>query len=872
MRCLGAAVVAIGVACGGTSAKPPAVSSRPAVTVPDRKPAPRPVRLEFGDCAAGSQRFWSGPRPLPVRDFFSAKAPPVRRPTWGSVRSYPAVFVSFGPVVVSPNLQRKVVLRDLGRLIPALSRCLGDPEDAQLPRTSFRMNAAITADAKGRVAASSSSRNYPHYARCWRRTLRDYKYSGKVKGAWAIRTDLRYGDPKPQSALLASPGNPSAAPAYRPGRTNPLSRRRDDVAACVAAAPRTGPASGALVVELTVDSTGSVVGSKVHGTLNKPLVDCIGRVARGLVVPGLPKPKRRFRCPLAFGSRHWRHYPGIDLDNHKLAIFGTPYVPAKSMPGDDAAFDREAGPKTAFDRGRLAISLRSNPISGGPRVPLKILGPLLLRADPATSFARVLDVAITGLDVVLAERGPSGWRTVRPLVVPVLPVPAGSGARWQRLRAKPADAYRAPTLPPFAVSLFVTGDMVQAQLGYRGQLVDAAQADLGRSGAGVTTLRKKLASWRAKQLSAGRRAQVSGKDTNYARVVQAIRLLQGAGFSAWNFVDVHQLSPPAPALPAKLVRKATLPRPVPVKRVENPYARPDGPAVVLFCNVEHEMSAKAAHCADGTRPDLRVAARLTKLRELLIGGTNVSSLEPLKGLQHVRWLFLEGTQVSDLAPLTNWRKLRRLEISRTKVRDLTPLAGITSLKWLFFARTPVVDLSALAYLKNLDNLQFPNAKVRSLAPIAKLKNIERLDISGTQVTDLGPVSGMKRLGLLQANRIRLASLAPLAGLAQLHSIELKQATLSDLRPLRNLPTLSGIDLAGTQVRHVAPLAALPKLAHIDLTGTPVTNIKPLSRATALRKLVLTKTRVPLPSIKALKRLRPGLVVDAPSEFDFDAEP
>ena len=73
---------------------------------------------------------------------------------------------------------------------------------------------------------------------------------------------------------------------------------------------------------------------------------------------------------------------------------------------------------------------------------------------------------------------------------------------------------------------------------------------------------------------------------------------------------------------------------------------------------------------------------LVSLQELNCGVTQVSGLEPLRGLTSLQNLDYSGTQVSDLEPLRGLTSLQELDCSHTEVSDLEPLVNLQTLKTL----------------------------------------------------------------------------------------------------------------------------------------------------------------------------------------------
>jgi Leucine-rich repeat (LRR) protein len=120
------------------------------------------------------------------------------------------------------------------------------------------------------------------------------------------------------------------------------------------------------------------------------------------------------------------------------------------------------------------------------------------------------------------------------------------------------------------------------------------------------------------------------------------------------------------------------------------------------------------------------------------GRKDMSSLATLTNLQR---LMIEGSNVSDLAPLRRLTTLIVLSCSGP-VSDLTPLVGLTKLQYADLSGTYVADLTPLAGLTNLQQLRLDHTRVGDLAPLAGLTNLQKLWLSHTRVSDLRPLAGL----------------------------------------------------------------------------------------------------------------------------------
>jgi Leucine-rich repeat (LRR) protein len=115
---------------------------------------------------------------------------------------------------------------------------------------------------------------------------------------------------------------------------------------------------------------------------------------------------------------------------------------------------------------------------------------------------------------------------------------------------------------------------------------------------------------------------------------------------------------------------------------------------------------------------------LDALRDLELSNTQVSDLDPLRGLTGLQTLWLgNNTQVSDLDPLRGLTGLQDLRLGNTQVSDLAPLRGLTGLDTLVLGNTQVSDLAPLRGLTGLRNLSLDRTQVRDLRPLAGLRKL-----------------------------------------------------------------------------------------------------------------------------------------------------
>jgi len=180
---------------------------------------------------------------------------------------------------------------------------------------------------------------------------------------------------------------------------------------------------------------------------------------------------------------------------------------------------------------------------------------------------------------------------------------------------------------------------------------------------------------------------------------------------------------------------------------------------------------------------------LTSLQNLDCSNTQVSDLEPLRGLISLQNLNCNSTKVSDLEPLRGLTSLQNLNCNGTKVSDLEPLRGLTSLQNLNCCWTQVSDLEPLRGLTSFQNLDCGRHQVSDLAPPRGLANLQDLDCHWTQVSDLEPLRGLTSLQNLNCGWNQVSDLEPLRGLTSLQNLNCCWTQVSDLEPIVDLEIL-----------------------------------------------------------------------------------
>jgi len=250
---------------------------------------------------------------------------------------------------------------------------------------------------------------------------------------------------------------------------------------------------------------------------------------------------------------------------------------------------------------------------------------------------------------------------------------------------------------------------------------------------------------------------------------------------------------------------------------------------------------------DGPTVTTLAALKGQLITSLYLLNTNLTSLEPLRGMPLRHLKLYQSSEVTELAPLARM-PLDSLDIAGTAVSDLGPLAGI-ALKRLYADQTSVADLAPLKGMP-LVRLSIGQTRVWDLGPLHGLP-LEQLSISGTKVRDLSALRGMP-LTVLEANMAPVRDLSPLRGL-RLEKLFLQRTEVVNLTPLLG-QSITTLNLRGTKVRDLTPLAGLP-LEQLYLDGCPeVDQLRPLIRCQKLRTLTIPRHVSDIDQLRYLSEL------------------
>ena len=239
----------------------------------------------------------------------------------------------------------------------------------------------------------------------------------------------------------------------------------------------------------------------------------------------------------------------------------------------------------------------------------------------------------------------------------------------------------------------------------------------------------------------------------------------------------------------------------------------------------------------------------TNLDELILGhwggkGNQVSDLSPIAGLTGLRLLFLHNNPISDISLLRDLN-LTRLVLNGTLVSDLSPVRSLTNLTELVLDDTLVTDLSPVAGLINLEWIAFSDGegKISDISPLAGLINLRRINTWGNPISDLSSLAGLTKLEQIDFCGGNISDLTPLVGLPNLKELYIAGEEVSDISSIAALTGLTRLGLHDNDISDISPLAGLTNLKWLNLENNEISDVSPLAGLTNLTWLSVGRNNI-----------------------------
>jgi len=551
-----------------------------------------PMPIGFGDCAASTVVFVSGPRPRPERDdttpapggaFASAtgfddaniygglvgnQAPDADNTggfgfgrsgygpggSWGTIghgndsagrrrRTGAVPTVSIGQPNTQGDLDKAIIRRYIKRNIQKLTYCY-EKQLLTKPGLAGTVSTQFFIAPNGTVTSSQASGVDPEVADCVAGVIRNIEFP-KPKGGGGVQVNYPFtfrpvdGTPPPPPLPAAPPPPPPPAAQPPPPVAPPPAAGRSVYRA--RSAPRV-EAPGELGRDNPLRAEEAALAECLRKNPQHAGVAVVelGYDASGTTifadVYGIDDERTR-ACVVDTAKRARRVAGGRASERCALG-FGT--MSATQLPGFDITSDAIAMAGKQLDDPTAALVARRDAALAANAPVVSLYGPLAIRAEPTAPMKSVMrvvkSVAAADDDFVLAARQGAEWELVEVLALPVPPVPIGTGGRWGRVKLR---AQAGSGDDRVVLSILVTKKETWVDLSRVGVI---QQLPYDGSSRLVTTLKEhKASAFFADRYDAEIAAD---DDVPYAQFVEAVDAAIQAGFVDWQLTSRDALTAP----------------------------------------------------------------------------------------------------------------------------------------------------------------------------------------------------------------------------------------------------------------------------------------------------------------------------------------
>lgn len=138
---------------------------------------------------------------------------------------------------------------------------------------------------------------------------------------------------------------------------------------------------------------------------------------------------------------------------------------------------------------------------------------------------------------------------------------------------------------------------------------------------------------------------------------------------------------------------------------------------------------------------VRIDAIELDLSNCSLTNEDISALEKLKSLQHLK---LSYNNITDISVLVNCKNLETLDVEGNKIEDFSYLAELSKLTDLNLSKTDIKDLTFLKKLTNISVLNLSDNSITEFEFVRDLSKLKELDLSGNNLASeaVNKVEGM----------------------------------------------------------------------------------------------------------------------------------
>lgn len=262
----------------------------------------------------------------------------------------------------------------------------------------------------------------------------------------------------------------------------------------------------------------------------------------------------------------------------------------------------------------------------------------------------------------------------------------------------------------------------------------------------------------------------------------------------------------------------------------------------LISFAHDHYTVETAH-GDITDEDLKLLAKCTNLRVLVLDYQQITDLSPLADLS-LQYLSLTGNQVSNLTPLSGMEELRVLDLGENPVRSVEVLADLTALQEVTLEATGITSVEIFAG-SGIQSLNVRSTWISDFSPLESCPSLSRLIIGELPSGAVETLAGLTNLEELRLYSTSEVDLSCFAGFRKLRDLDLYGSTISHPEALALLPNLRFLNLGETGVSDLSFLTQLPAMTDVDLREDPLTDLTPLLDCPWPSLLTLSKQHQPL---------------------------
>lgn len=208
---------------------------------------------------------------------------------------------------------------------------------------------------------------------------------------------------------------------------------------------------------------------------------------------------------------------------------------------------------------------------------------------------------------------------------------------------------------------------------------------------------------------------------------------------------------------------------------------------------------------------LAFASKMTDLESLSLDRTQVTSLEPLRGLPVLASVVVDHGVLANLDALGSLPALTFFRSLGNPVTSLGQLVQSSSLTNLEIENSELTSLSGITQLATLRVLRVNGAKLASVPDLTSMTNLEEIYLARNQLTAV-PVLPPVNLDVLVLSYNQLTNLNGIARSPKITKLLLDNNRLTDLLPLADLADgIENLDLANNLIWELGPLTVNPDM-------------------------------------------------------------